>query len=214
MNYEVISTGSKGNAVRIENILIDCGVFFKLLRGVYKRLELVILTHIHIDHFRPSTIRKLAAERPTLRFGCCNWMVKHLIDCGVKSQQIDVYDIGKKYKYKSFSITPIKLYHDVPNCGYRLFFGKIRAIYATDTSTLDGIQAKGYDYYFIEANHGKDEIKERIKQKQENGEYAYEIRAAQQHLSKEQADNFIYANITSKGEYVYLHGHDNVLVGD
>lgn len=214
MNYEVISTGSKGNAVRIENILIDCGVFFKLLKGVYRRLKLVILTHIHIDHFRPSTIRKLAAERPTLRFGCCNWMVKHLKDCGVKAEQIDVYEIGKKYKYQSFSITPIKLYHDVPNCGYRLFFGKIRVIYATDTSTLDGIQAKGYDYYFIEANHGKDEIKERIKQKQENGEYAYEIRAAQQHLSKEQADNFIYANITPKGKYIYLHGHENVVVGE
>lgn len=86
-------------------------------------------------------------ERPTLRFGCCRWMVPKLIECGVSPTQIDVYDIGKRYDYKVFALSPIKLYHDVPNCGYRLYFGRKRVLYATDTRTMEGISAKGYDYY-------------------------------------------------------------------
>ena len=115
IRYNIIATGSKGNAVKIDDILIDCGVSFKKLKDVYKHIRLVLLTHEHSDHFRPSTIRKLAAERPTLRFGCCRWMVPKLIECGVSPTQIDVYDIGKRYDYKVFALSPIKLYHDVPN---------------------------------------------------------------------------------------------------
>lgn len=48
MEYDVISTGSKGNAVVINReILIDTGVPFKSLESVYKDLKLVLLTHIH-----------------------------------------------------------------------------------------------------------------------------------------------------------------------
>ena len=71
IRYNIIATGSTGNAVKINDILIDCGVSFKKLKDVYKHIKLVLLTHEHSDHFRTPTIRKLAAERPTLRFGCC-----------------------------------------------------------------------------------------------------------------------------------------------
>ena len=38
MFYNIISTGSKGNALVIEdNILIDCGVSFTKLKNVYKK---------------------------------------------------------------------------------------------------------------------------------------------------------------------------------
>ena len=207
IRYNIIATGSKGNAVQINDILIDCGVSFKKLKDVYKHIRLVLLTHEHSDHFRPSTIRKLAAERPILRFGCCRWMVPKLIECGVSPTQIDVYDIGKRYDYKVFALSPIKLYHDVPNCGYRLYFGRKRVLYATDTRTMEGISAKGYDYYFIEANYKKEEIKRKIADKKEQGEYAYEVRAMNEHLSQEEAEDFIYSNMTSKSRYIFLHEH-------
>ncbi len=207
MTYDVISTGSKGNAVVINDILIDCGVPFKKLTKVFKCIKLVLLTHEHSDHFRASTIKRLAKERPTLRFGCCKWLVKRLVDCGVSPSQIDVLEIGTRYDYKQFAVVPVKLYHDVPNCGYRLYFGRVRAFYATDTRTLEGITAKGYDYYFVEANYITDEMKQRIKEKQDNGEFAYELRAMNEHLSKEQAENWIYENMTQKGKYIFLHGH-------
>lgn len=207
MKYDVISTGSKGNAVIINDILIDCGVPFNKLTEVYKHLKLVLLTHIHSDHFRPSTIKRLAEERPTLRFGCCRWLVRELLNCGVRASNIDVLKIGARYNYGQFAIVPIKLYHDVQNCGYRLYFGRLRVFYATDTRTLEGITAKGYDYYFVEANHVTEDIKQRIEEKKANGEYAYERRAMQEHLSKEQAVNWLYENMTQKSKYIFLHGH-------
>ena len=56
IRYNIIATGSKGNAVKIDDILIDCGVSFKKLKDVYKHIRLVLLTHEHSDLFRPSTI--------------------------------------------------------------------------------------------------------------------------------------------------------------
>ena len=69
--YKIIATGSKGNAILYHNcILVDCGVPFTLLKPYYKDIKLVLLTHIHGDHFNIQTIKKLAFERPSIRFGC------------------------------------------------------------------------------------------------------------------------------------------------
>ena len=78
-------------------------------------------------------------------------------------------------------------------------------LYATDTRTMEGISARGYDYYFIEANYKKEEIKRKIADKKEQGEYAYEVRAMNEHLSQEEAEDFIYSNMTSKSRYIFLH---------
>ena len=207
MTYDILATGSKGNAVVINDILIDCGVPFKTLDAHYKHLKLILLTHEHSDHFCLSTIKRLTAERPALRFGCCRWMVQRLLEAGVRPHLIDVYDIGVRYDYKAFAVSPVKLYHDVPNCGYRLYFGRKRVFYATDTHTLNGITAKGYDLYLVEANYETEEIKKRIEEKKANGIYPYEIRAMKQHLSKEVANSWLYDNMTLKSRYVYMHGH-------
>lgn len=64
MEYNIISTGSKGNAVVINDvILIDCGVSFRALKDVYKNIKIVLLTHIHSDHFNRRTIKALANNR-------------------------------------------------------------------------------------------------------------------------------------------------------
>lgn len=208
MNYNIISSCSKGNATVIRDIiLIDCGVSFKQLIKVYNNLKIVLLTHIHRDHFNKSTIKKLAEERPTLRFACCKWLFEELIKCGVDKRNIDVLEIGKKYDYKLFKIVSIKLYHDVPQCGYRIFFNDYKVIYATDTRTLDGISAKNYDLYLIEANYTKEDMEERIKIKQEQYKYAYEFRAKENHLSKEETDQFLLENMGENSRYVYMHQH-------
>ena len=94
MNYKIISSCSTGNAVIIKDIiLIDCGVTFKRLEKYYKKLKIVLLTHIHGDHFKKATIKKLAQERPSLRFACCEWLLKPLLECGVDRRNIDVLQI-------------------------------------------------------------------------------------------------------------------------
>ena len=208
MQYNIISTGSHGNAVVLNDyILIDCGVFFKALKDVYKDLRIVLLTHEHHDHVNRATITKLARERPSLRFACCEWLVPILVECNVSERNIDVLEIGKIYDYGAFKVSPIYLFHDVPNCGFRLYINGKKILYATDTEHLQGITAKDYDLYMIEANYAEEELQERIRAKQEAGEYSYEMNAALRHLSREQASQFLLENMGENGSYVFLHGH-------
>ena len=206
-DYEVIRTGSKGNAVVLDNsILIDCGVPFKSLLPYCRSLRLVLLTHIHSDHFNRATLRTLAWERPMLRFGAGPWLAAALAEC-MDRGQIDILMPGYGYDYGFCSVYPVRLSHDAPNCGYKLHFPGCKVFYATDTGTLSGIEAKGYDLYLVEANHGAEEIRQRIRDKKAEGLFPYERRAMENHLSVEQCNNFIYANIDPDGEYVYLHAH-------
>jgi len=208
MKFDIIETGSTGNAMVINStILIDCGVPFKKLSDYYRKLNLVLLTHVHGDHFYKTTIKRLSEERPILRFGCGQWLVQNLVDLGVNKRNIDVYQMNTVYDYKKFKIKPFDLVHNVPNCGYRINIEGEKLIYATDTNSMSHIDAKGYDYYFIEANYTEDEIRERIKEKEQQGLFVYELDVLKNHLSKEKCDNWLYKNMSSNSQYVYMHGH-------
>lgn len=211
MDYQIIATGSTGNAVTINgHILIDCGVSFKKLQPIMRDLNLVLLTHIHGDHFKESTVRSLHRARPALRFGCCEWMVEPLVNAGVDKRNIDVYEPGELayvYREQLFSVRPVRLTHNVPNCGYVIVEHGETLFYATDTGTLDGIECKDFDLYLIEANHTRAELEARAAEKIEAGEYAYEIRAAENHLSREQATEWLLENMGPKSSYAFLHQH-------
>ncbi len=209
MKYQIVSTGSKGNAVILnDKILIDCGVSFKSLSPYIKPLVLVLLTHSHGDHFNPSTVRRLAEERPTLRFGTPPWLVDGLVSCAARKSFIDVYEMHTVFDYAVFKIEPFPLIHNVPNCGYKIHINGKNAIYATDTNSLNNVEAKGFDLYMIESNYSEPEIAERIRLKQESGKHIYEYDVLNNHLSREKADDWLYRNMSSKSTYVYLHGHE------
>ncbi len=210
MNYEIISTGSKGNAVFFPEcgILIDCGVSFKSLNGVYKSLKLILLTHQHSDHLNKATLRRLLKERPTLRVGCAMHLYPILVeDPGIDADRIDVYAFDLLYDYGEWQVSPFPVPHNVPNCGYILSTMGEKVFYATDAGNLDHISAEGCDMYFIEANYGEKEIEERISEKKTNGEFAYERDVLMNHLSYEQAMDFLIRNNTKGADYVLLHGH-------
>lgn len=218
MEYEVLATGSKGNCVIINGeIAIDMGVTWKMVAPYAKKLKLVLLTHVHGDHFKPSTVKRLHQVRPTLRWGCCEWMVGPLLESGVDKRVIDVIeptlpgDTSRAAIYRGLAIVdPKPLIHDVPNCGWSITMNGEHIFYATDTGTLDGIEAKGYDYYFVEANHLTAEIESRAAEKLAKGEFAYEMRAAATHLSYEQAMDWLYKNMGPTSQYVLLHQHSEI----
>lgn len=206
--YTVIGTGSTGNAVLLNNrILVDCGVPYRDIAPHIRQIQLVLLTHCHRDHFNPATVRRLAAERPSLRFAGGAWLLQEMVDAGISKRNIDVLECGKMYDYGIASIIPVRLNHNVPNCGYKIHFAGGRVFYATDTNDLNGIFAKDYDLYLVEANYEDEEIRRRIKQKEIDGEFAYEKNVLHNHLSKEKCDAWIYANAGCTSEYVYLHQH-------
>lgn len=211
IEYEIIATGSKGNAVVInDEILIDCGVPFKSLARYCNKLKIVLLTHEHGDHFNKTTIKTLAQERPTLRFGCPRWLVKKMLICDVDARCIDVYEPDNVfYPYSNgIGIEPFSLKHNVPNCGYKIMLNNgERMLYATDTNSMDNIVAANFDLYMIEANYTESDIVERIKAKQSLGEYCHEWNVLNNHLSREKADNWLYANMGPNSQYIYMHEH-------
>ena len=122
-------------------------------------------------------------------------------------RNVDVYEIGKVYDYKLFTISPIKLYHDVPNCGYRIIKDGFKIFHATDTAHLNGIEAKGYDIYAIEHNYNEDTVFDQIREKEQNGQFAYEKGAINSLLSVQKASDFIYRNRCERSSVVRLHEH-------
>lgn len=208
INYVVNATGSTGNNVIIEKkVCVDIGVSYKSIEPFMDDIKLVLLSHIHSDHFKASTARRMALEKPLLRFGCGTWMAKPLVDAGVSKSQIDVLSPNMLYPYGIVNVIPVELHHDVPNFGYKLHFPKGKVFIATDTGHLGGISAKGYDLLMVEANYVDEELRARMDAKIAEGRYAYEQRVLRYHLSKQQADDFIYRNAGNNTEYVYLHCH-------
>lgn len=209
MIYEILATGSTGNATIINhNVLIDCGVPLKTLKPYVRQIKLILLTHCHVDHFRRSTVASLAITRPAIRWAACEWMVPKLLEAGVRPRQIDILVPGETYIYPGFvAVTPIELTHNVPNCGYKIADDYSQLFYATDTGTLDGIEAKGFDFYLVEANHSRAELEKRVKDKWARQEYAYEIEAAKNHLSIEQTTDWLVQNMGPNSVWVPMHQH-------
>lgn len=221
MTYEIISTGSKGNAVVLDGvILVDCGVSWKKLRPYAQQLRLVLLTHVHGDHFKPATVRALHRERPGLRWCCCPWMVEPLLEAGVSRRVIDVAEVGILNAYANLgAVKAEETLHNVPNCAWLIWLLKDvgrerlmdeveRVFYATDAANLDDVQAPGYDWYCIEANHKEAELEERLAAKLEAGEFAYEAAARENHMSEEQAMAWLRENMGPNSRYVLLHQHE------
>ena len=200
---KVISSGSEGNAVIYNNaIMVDCGVSLKALEAVKRSLKIVLLTHKHSDHLKIRTLQRLQAERPALRIACGNFLLEEL-PC---IKNIDVLQVGKIYDYGAFKVSPVKLYHDVPNFGWRIFLPNGQKIFhATDTVHLEGITAKGYDLYAIEHNYCEEYIQQAIEEARANGEYTHAYGNINTHLSIQQARAFIEANRKESSEVLELH---------
>lgn len=221
MTYKVIATGSSGNAALLNGkILVDIGVPYKQIAPYADDIKLVLLTHKHKDHFNAATAQHLHRRHPAIRWVCCEWMVEHLLDAGVSKMSIDVadpYDRDFALMYTRLCVVRASFIpHNVQNCAWHInayrrnedgSAGAERILYATDTSSLDVVSARNYDFYFIEANHKRAEIEARIAEKRAVGEYAYELEAARNHLSEEQALDWLAENAGANSQYVFLHQH-------
>jgi len=210
VDVNVVQTGSSGNCVIFDKtVMVDCGISYKKIEPYVKDLKLLLLTHIHSDHFKVSTIRRMALERPKLRIACCRWLVKPLVDANVPKSQIIVMEPNKLYGYGICNVIPFEVEHDVPNVGYKIHFPSSKVFYATDCVNLRGVIARGYDMYCVEANFEKEELKARMDAKKEAGLYPYEQRVLKVHMSKEDCDDWLVRNMGQNSQYMYLHCHED-----
>ena len=199
---EIISTGSHGNAVIYHNsIMVDCGISFKAVKPYLNFIQVILLSHKHLDHLNIKTLKKIQLERPSIRVGACQWMMKYLK--GIDN--IDLYEPNEVYNYGPFTISPFHAQHNVPNCGYRINYNGYKTIHVTDVAHLEGIEAKGYDLYAIEHNYDADTLDDYIMEAKAKGEYTHLYESTSNHLSIQQAIEFIYANKKESSEVLKLH---------
>lgn len=209
MKYEIIGSSSKGNCLIFNDyLMIDCGVTYAKLKDWIKNVKIILLTHIHSDHYLKSTIKKIAYNHPNIKFVCGEWLVDNLVKDGVSKKNIYVVDNTKTYTFGSFILTPIETYHDVRNMSYKINFMPITMYYATDTSKLDYLDClRNLDYYFVEANYSREELEQRIEEKMLNGDYVYEKRVLNSHMSMEDTNEFLMEMMGDNSKCIYCHQH-------
>lgn len=204
LNYEVISTGSKGNCVIIENVMIDIGVPFKKIKDKLYDVQVLLLTHIHSDHIKESTLKNIVVMFPHIKiFG--NYEVVqffseypiNVVNEGVPFPALDHVIKGTGL------ITPFKCIHDVVTYGYIWEFRGKSIIYATDTSDLRHAPEREYDYFFIESNHDITKLLNIAS----NRSFGYNVIAgAKRHMSTQTAKAFYYMNRRDKdAKLIELH---------
>ena len=212
MKYEIIQTGSKGNCLIInENIMLDCGISYLKLKNKLNKIKIIFISHAHKDHLLPTTIKKIAYEKPNIKFLVGKYLVSKLLELGVNKGNIITFDLDKWYDIGIFKAKMQYVFHDVPNnCLHLEFKNGEKIFYAVDTSSIDHIEAKDYTYYFIEANYETDEeITQKIIEAKQNGKFTYLERVRETHLSQLQAINWLDKNKGVDSEYVFIHQHQD-----
>ena len=154
MYYDIVASGSKGNATLVASfstlILIDFGITLtrlneglKEINKELKDIDAVIFTHDHSDHInglKAISPKKMYALKGTLPSSLSN-----------------VVELYKSFVIKDITITPFKTSHDATNpCGYLLDDTKEKLVYMTDTGmVLPEIYSlvNNPDYLIIESNH-------------------------------------------------------------
>ncbi len=200
--YNVVATGSGGNCEIVrERVMIDCGVPYSKIKKYMKHVQLCVITHKHKDHMNMTTIRRLSAEHPLLRFA----IGEHLKEQFEGIRNVDVLELNQWYGYGRFSIALGKLYHDVPNVFVRLNFDGWKVFRATDTQHLEGITAKDYGLYAIEANYDEDTVWNTIYALESVGKFAHQRNSIKSHLSFQQANEFYYNNRGVNSQLIRLH---------
>jgi phosphoribosyl 1,2-cyclic phosphodiesterase len=196
MNYEIISTGSKGNSVIINDVLIDAGVPFNKIKSYLYDVKYLLITHIHSDHMNKKTLQQIAAAFPHIHI-IGNYEVHEAYNVNT------IANAGFDIETDDYIFTPFECLHDVLTYGYIWSYEGKDIIYVTDTSSLENAPDKKYDYFFIESNH--DEVKLEAVRNQQHGKYSPYL-SGKRHLSTQQAKSFYYTHRKSpEAEFIELH---------
>lgn len=217
-DINIISTGSKGNSLIIDNkIMIDAGLSYKHIGQYLETVDKILITHRHGDHINIPAIRKLHKLKP--------WKLQKAIHCNrdvadkieqshntkfdfiVPNSQIIDDDSHIIYESNGdiYEIDTFKCIHDVENQGFVITKNYTTTLlFATDTSTIDFAPDNiKYDYIILEGNYDED----RLNDVMENGSNDEAFRAMRnlRHLSIQQFNDFINKNSHSDTFVKQLH---------
>lgn len=195
-SIKIISSGSKANAVLYDNkILIDIGTPYSKLKEYLPDVKLILLTHKHKDHINDITFRKILVEHEHIIFGVPEHLAIKFEQLGISKDRYHVYKLFTAYNYQTYKIVPLKLYHDVPNVGYRIIRADgYKHIHITDTKTVEGIGASNYDSAAIECNYEEVSANNLIELARREKTFTHVYGSLNSHLSVQQTQKFIKDN--------------------
>lgn len=199
MNYNIISSGSRGNCVLLcdGEVMVDCGLAFNKIKEYLYDVKYLLITHTHADHLNRKTLSQIVTMFPRIQL-IGNYEVhqvfkmNHIANCGYD------LDLG------DYIFTPFIGVHDVLVYGYTWNYKGKEIIYCTDTSTMEYAPDGLYDYFFIESNHDEKKLESA---RNEVNKYGYDAFAGgKRHLSTQQAKAFFYMHRkNSEAEFIELH---------
>lgn len=197
LDYHIIASGSTGNAVRIENIMIDCGVPLKEMKEDLYKADTLLITHAHSDHVKSSTLQAIRREFPRV-FAYANADVAYRfdVDTVIGTVPFDLRD--------GTHVIPFEGKHNVPVTGYILQMGDLNILYATDTCEISIPGDIPIDYCFLESNYDERKIRE-IGKQYAKGHYD-PVASAHRHLSTQQCREFYYVHRRNRdSQLIELH---------
>lgn len=204
----IIETGSRGNCIVYDRIIVDMGVSYKKAKEHIKDCKYLFLTHEHGDHFNKNALIKINDYRPDILIIAPYYLKPNIEELGLRGIMYIKPNIS--YEISNVRFVAYELIHNVLNVGYSFEFidgsERFKVFHATDTYSLDGIDAKGYDLYSIELNHDEDEIEKDIIAKTIKGEYAHEVTSSMNHMSFQRAQKWLDINFEfGKSRLIPLH---------
>lgn len=205
LDYKILSSGSMGNAVRIRNIMIDCGIAFNKMKEELYKCQYLLITHDHQDHVKPQVLAQIEKQFPNIEI-YSTYKVARMNDSVIA---INTDYLPIHLPKASCKIWAVPVPHNTICFAYVLHFEDMAIVYATDLkNTIDlsrFTEEEGfrYDYTFLEANY--DETKLMLLGNAWHGQYNAYVDSSERHLSKDESLRFYVKYRTEGGEYIELH---------
>lgn len=197
LDYHIIGSSSRGNAVRIGEIMIDCGMPFGDMKDDLYKCHSLLITHAHSDHIKANTLKQINQYFPWIKtYANSDVAYKYYINEVIGSTP---------FVLKNGSIvTPFAAVHDIPTTGFMIHMGREDILYVTDTSEVNIPKDAKFDWFFIESNYDETKLREAAKNyrrgKYDPGDSAY------RHLSTQQAKGVYYSHRRNKDSpFIELH---------
>lgn len=209
MKSNIVASGSSGNAIILENgICLDMGIPYKKIKPYLKNIKIIFISHLwlHLDHCLNSCVKKIALEKPNIKFITNQVNAPHLVELGVAKKNIFALELEKWYDIGLCKVRLEYLIHDKSNCALKIDQNGYKLIYIVDTASVDHIEAKDYDYALIEANYlDEEELDRKIEEDKLENRFSHYERVKNTHLSQLGAINWLQKN--NIVNYTFIHEH-------
>lgn len=185
LEYRVIQTGSKGNCVVIEDVMVDCGIPFSKLKEALYDVRYLFLSHIHSDHIKPATLQKIKDMFPKITI-LGNYEVAQKFGVDI------IINNGFETETKDYTFKAVKGFHDVLVSGFETEIKGHKVCYMTDSNSYSSFSAGPFDYMFLELNYDQsklDAIGDNFKSRGYNP-----VLSAKRHASVQIGKGFYYSN--------------------